>query len=175
MPMMQFFWDKFGRCGRCMRTSLRAAAMSWLLTLTLAWFGLYGWLISATFSAALTLLWFAHVSFYAWRFANRKTDEPGLQPTADFLTRRGLMRDGLKAAAAAVLVSFAFPEVSRADHCANPGWHICTGNPNKCCAPGMNTACPYNKCTGVAGKCYRVVTDDDAYYVRSCCDVFYAC
>jgi hypothetical protein len=62
-----------GRCGFCMRTSFGAAALSWMLLLTLARFAAAGVMMVAAsgIAIALTTLWLAHLLTYASRATRR--------------------------------------------------------------------------------------------------------
>lgn len=163
---------KLGGCGRCMRQSLLVASGSWLLALPASLVLPWAWLWPLP--AALSALWLLHIASFAvknWRAGARR--HAVVAPTRA-LPRRQLLAFALRAAAAAIVVSFTLPRLASAQGECDGGWHVCTDG-RHCCPDGMNFLCLYDDCKNTPNRCYRAVTDEDYKYLQSCCQGLLNC
>ena len=165
---------KIGRCGRCMRLSLRGAVAGWIVLIAVSHFApRYGVLVSP-WPISFTALWLLHIGTYGVRAARTRQESAETEGGAHGMTRRALFLRFAGAASFAVLVSATLPEISRAQSSCVTGYHLCADRQH-CCANGYNYACPTDICTNETGKCRSVTTAEDLKSFQSCCPTGFAC
>ena len=164
-------WARLGGCGRCMRISLQVAVAAWAVALAGSLALPWEWLMPIP--AALSLLWLAHIGAFAFKTWRAGAAAQARAPQGA-LPRRRLLEFALRAAGAAILVSFTLPRLANAQGDCDPGWHGCADG-RHCCPDGMNFLCLYNDCTNQPNRCYRAVSDEDYKYLQQCCQGLLNC
>jgi len=167
------FFKKLGTCGLCMRLNLRGALAGWAATLAAAYFGFEYWYLILPWPAAFTVLWALHVATFAGGVMHAVQRNAPAGGNARLMTRRFVIARGFKAAAAAILISAAIPELAAAQGCPG-GMHPCGGS-DKCCPNGMNYYCASNECDGHTNWCYAAATDENYKWLLGCCAGLLAC
>lgn len=171
----QMFFRKLGTCGLCMRLNFRFALGCWLALLAMMYFGVEREYLFLPLPLGFTTLWMLHVTTFAtsvvnaMRHGGHHVDSPRMN-----MTRRFLIFRGMRAAAAAILVSTAIPELAAAQSGCGSGWHQCAGT-SKCRRDGFNYFCVSNQCDGHTNWCYVAKSDEDYKWLLGCCGGMVSC